>query len=810
MSVTSPPGRAPGGKGDGGDGGRTDEFPAGKSDESLGGRDGEFPAGKAGKPPAGRYAVAPPSPARARYLLLVIVLVLAGGFAGQSVFAITSGRSWLASMRRCVAQAAEAFPGDRLAAVPHEQACMVPAELERVLWVLGGALSVLGVGVVLMLLLPYRMARKAGPFRAVSPVWEARVEVVARRMGVRRVPAVVFGSLRLEEPFTVGRPGRPLIVLPPGVVNLPRAQADAVIRHEMAHVAAGDVTLVWLTRGVWWALVPALLTPLFMTYGLPVLSYVASGFFDTDLTLRQRFVDIVTLNRAIFLNPHFLDYTARSAGLLVMVMLVASAVLRAREHEADLRSVRGEPPGPLEALLVAQPSPREPWWRRLTAIHPAPGRRLAAVRRPELASHSPAADAMAAGALAGMTLLALYAVTPYVPFFSAGSTPWSGSTRLAGLAVGVLLGAAWGMAIWRAVLAARTGGHAPRGRVLVPGLLAGVAVGMMVQVWAAGRTDAVPMNTWALVVVLPLAVAGAGACSLALAEPWARRHDGVPVTRRGWLAAAAVNVAVFTGGFWTAQEIVGLGPIGPLSGAQAGPAGWWEAYLRSGMFSGRGEMTVAGLAGISALVWWWTARARRPAPGPAPGLALGRGGDLSRTVSPLLPARVVLSTAVAAAAAALAVRWIARAVLEADGGYAFQLDVLTASGAGVACLLALLVLGGTTGTVQGIAAATSSTLLVTVAVWLRDLTVWCRPPGAIRSLVVVSGGLLALAVLTVVLPAALLPGRLPRRRPGSGVAGRAMVCLAALLAAGIVATIVYSGDDLLLRLSSPTKCEEPP
>ncbi|MFF3444673.1 M56 family metallopeptidase [Streptosporangium sp. NPDC002721] len=810
MSVTSPPGRAPDGKGDGDDGGRADESPAGKGDGSLGGREDEFSAGKAGKSSAGRYAVAPPSPARARYLLLVIVLVLAGGFAGQSVFAITSARSWLASMRRCAARAAEAFPGDRLASIPHEQACMVPAELERVLWVLGGALSVLGVGVVLMLLLPYRMARRAGPFRAASPVWEARVQAAARRMGVRRAPAVVFGSLRLEEPFTVGRPGKPLIILPPGTVNLPPDRADAVIRHEMAHVAAGDVTLVWLTRGVWWALVPALLTPLFMTYGVPVLFYAMSTFHHADLTIQQRLVDIVVLSRTIFLHPHFLDYTARSGVLLVMASLVASAVLRAREHEADLRSVSGRRSGPLQALLAGQRSPREPWWRRLTAIHPAPERRLAAVRRPELAFHSPAADAVATGALAGMTLLALYAVTPYVPFFSAGSAPWSGSTRLAGLVVGLLLGAAWGMAVWRAVLAARAGGHAPRGRVLLPGLLAGFALGMMVHIWAAGRIGAVPLNTWAMVVVPPLAVAGAGACSLALAEPWARRYDGVPVPLRGWLAAALVNVAVFTGGLWSAQEIVGLGPIASrsLSGVSAGPAGWWEAYLRSGMFSGRGEMTVAGLAGISALVWWWTTRARRPAPGSAPGW----GGDLSRTASPLLPARIVLFAAVAAAVAALTVRWTARAVLEESGAHAFQFDVLAASGAGVACLLAVLVLGGAAGTAQGVAGATSSTLLVALALWLRDLTAWCGPPEAIRSLVVVSGGLLALTVLTVALPAALLPGRLLRWRPGSRAAGRATVrtvCLAALFAALVVGTVIYGGDDLLLKMPPPPQCGEP-
>jgi hypothetical protein len=695
------------------------------------------------------------SPAGARYLLLVAVLLLAGAFAGQIMHNQLLGTSWASATLRCIDEAVRAVPGQGLgqdfARNTYVQDCTRPVQQRLALVSLSGSLAVLLLGMASLWVLPRRLMRRAGPLVKAPAEWQHRAALAASEMGIRRVPDGVWGSVWLEEAFTAGRPGRTRIVLPRGVRDLPPAQADAILRHELAHVAAGDVTLVWLTRGVWWALVPVLLVP------------------AVTIAVRDRYQD----NRGPFavLGTSFWgEYGFRALLLLTVAALVSQHVLRSREHEADLRSLQGRTREPLESLLTGQPSPALSWRDRARATHPTAARRLAAVRQAHLPLPVSLLDVTVTGLLSAIVL------NTVADLAQAGftGTPLTGrpAQLLGALVTGSLLSVGWGIAVWRGTPADRGAGPFPRGALLA--LAASTPVGLVAQLQSTGLSGAGPSGRWPLIVTLPWAVAGAGALSSALARLWVRRGGAAPGSRWGWAAALGVNLVLFTGALRIAQETAVFLHV----------TGWRkavDALALSGMYSASADSTAWGLAAVALFALWLALRADRALLLPGASATAGR---------------YVVWTVAAAAGAAVAARWAYEPVLsQGDSMSATQFDCWAATCAGLATLAALLARKGASGLGHALYAAPLSAALAGAVMWARHLPSWDHPLQAAALYTTNPLSQLALLLLALALPAALLPTLTlgPGRR---WVAVLSPVLAAVLAAAGVLA-VLHSGDSLL-------------
>ncbi|MEH0637839.1 M48 family metalloprotease [Streptomyces bottropensis] len=705
--------------------------------------------------PTSRHWPGVTSSAGARYLLLVAVLLLAGAFAGQIMHNQILGTSWASTTLRCIDEAVRAVPGQgvsqEFARNTHVQDCTRPVQLRLALVSLSGSFAVLLLGVASLWVLPRRLMRQAGPLVKAPAEWQHRAALAASETGVRRVPVVVWGSVWLQEAFTAGRPGRTRIVLPRGVRDLPPAQADAILRHELAHVAAGDVTLVWLTRGVWWALAPVLLVP------------------TVTIVVRDRYHE----HRGAFtvLGTSFWgEYGVRALLLLTVAALISQHVLRSREHEADLRSLRGRSREPLESLLAGQPSPAMSWVDRARATHPTAARRLAALRQARLPLPVSLLDVTVTGLLSAMVMNATAELAQ--AGFTGTSLTGGPALLLSALVTGSLLSVGWGIAVWRGTPVGGGAGPVPRGALLA--LAGSMPVGLVAQLQSTGTSGAGPSGRWPLVVTLPLAVAGAGALSSALARLWVRRGGAAPGSRWGWAAAVGVNLVLFTGALRIAQE----------SALFLGLSGWRkavDALALSGMYSASADSTALGLAGVALFALWLALRGDRTLPPPGAGATTGRH---------------VVWTVAAAAGAAVAARWAYEPVVPQGGSLsATQFDCWAATCAGLATLAALLALKGASGLGDALYAAPLSAAVAGAVMWARYLGSWHHPLQAAALYATNPFSQLALLLLALALPAAFLPT--PTLGPGRGwVAGLTPVLAAVLAAAGVLA-VLHSGDSLL-------------
>jgi hypothetical protein len=566
---------------------------------------------------------------------------------------------------------------------------------------LSGAVLVLLLGLALTQLLPWRLFRRAGPVRPASAVWQERAERAVRSMHRRAAPPqVVFGSLALREAFTIRFLRRTRMVLPPGIVTTPVDQAEAIVRHESAHVAAGDVGLVWLTRGVWWALPPVLLLPMATT--------------EIRVLLTGDTVATHTL-----WTPFWAEYAARAALVLILTALVSTSVLRSREHEADLRSVHQAASAPLRALLSRTTSTtRMSWWRRAKAIHPPPARRIAVLDAGDLPGQTRVLDGVVYGALAAMaaqtaTLVALPTL------LGTGENSQSYAVPLSCLLAGVLTAAGWGTALWR------TTQRSPRTLAGVTlSLPLGVALGFLTDFSRTGTTDLSPFGDWPQLVAVSLAMAGAACLSLALASLWATHNGATPTPRRIWILAAVLNTGLFTGAWW----------IGMTSGTLITATGnWFFGIAIAGMTAAWQEPAAIGLIVIAGLTWYWKRQ------------------RLS-----------LLAVSVAATAAALAGRRLLPVnVNHTDPMSLDRLDWWIAVSAATACVLTLAALHGRTGLGNSLAAAPLAALLTTTgSLLIRDQP---RDVDLIPYLASVLS-LSTLAILCLALPITLLPSRRLRTR----------------------------------------------
>ncbi|QUF04903.1 M48 family metalloprotease [Actinosynnema pretiosum subsp. pretiosum] len=443
---------------------------------------------------------------RARYALLVAVLLTAAVYSGNLIFYTAFGEWFGTALKACVNAGADLPPLERAAGF---QRCGAPYEQARTAFAFLFALLAAALGWVVLRRLPARLHRRAGITRAAGARWQEEAAEAVRSLGGRVVPVVEFGST-CREAFTVRAGGRVRIVLPYGVLALPRPEASALLRHECAHVAAGDVDRVWLTRAVWWA------TPVVLALPLPWLRT------ETSFAL---------------------DYAVRAALLLALVWVVSRSVLRSREHAADLLSTRDSTTG-LDALLRRAVDQPRPWFRSLAALHPSTRHRLEVLARGEVERHVRAAEGFAFGALAGL-------VQPLLSHFVQSALLPSAGLRVTTLALalvpGVLLGCAWGPTVWRSRTTADV--RPVRDRLTSAlGLPLGVVVGMALSLIGTGTPLIEPATawTWGFTVVTLI---GATALCEGAAALWHRRRPGGSPRWAGALAAllfTGVLEAVFS------------------------------------------------------------------------------------------------------------------------------------------------------------------------------------------------------------------------------------------------------------------------
>ncbi|MFD5411028.1 M48 family metalloprotease [Streptomyces nojiriensis] len=712
--------------------------------------------------PGGRALRLLRSPTGCRYVLLVGVLLLAAAYAGQIVHNQLFGISWATRQQDCSTEAERRYPGDALAGGFWQMRCAQPAAWRMTAVSLSGSAAVLLVSASGLWVLPRWALRRAGPLKPAPEGTQEWAEQAVDDLGLRTRPKIVEAADGWEEPFTAGPPGAPVVVLPAGVDSLAPEAVKAIIRHEFAHVAAGDLRLVWLARSTLVATVAV--------FTVPVLSFAVE--------MRMEGLDVWDA----LVQPMWGGYTGHSLLLLAAVFAASQMVLRSREHEADILSVSGRSRAGLTAMLAGADRTRrirgayQGWWsapdgpRSVLANHPSPARRMEVLRPPHPHLRVTWPDAAVTGLLGA---LALAPVTRLAAMALPGTSLAPYVTLAPALVVGVLMAAVWGTHVWQDAM--RDPGTFPLSARSLAALGAGIELGML------GRfEDIASPLAWKAVAIVPVAVCVAAALSAALAR--ASASAGRPGGHRAgsrslFVVALAANAALFAGALRTAQELaLYLSLLPHVSWAWLTLPGIHSPHSGS-------DAVVVGLLALLALGWGLRSASAARA---------GTGSAAETAWRLALPSAVAL----AAVAGTLAARWVSRHD-QAQAGFVstLQYDRMAAAAAGMVCLLALCSVRGRAGLWPGLWAAPLTTVLTTGVLWTvrtQSLT----SGQAISHVGYFADPLAQLAVLggLLVIPLALLPARDP------APAARFLVpCLGAFGAALLTAALVRT-DIIMLRL----------
>ncbi|MET9599116.1 M48 family metalloprotease [Streptomyces sp. NPDC006459] len=660
----------------------------------------------------------------------MVVLAVAGITAGALIFNEVHGTAWTDAWKRCEQSVAPPPPDDpqkQLEAQTIFFACFAPAERVRAASGFAGGAAIVASGLILTWWLPRRLVRRVGPLSDPPARWSSPG------------PPVLLGGSRLVEPFTVQYRGKPHIVMPRGARRRPTAQIEAVLRHESGHVAAGDVRLVWLVRGLRWALPMVAVVPLVVT--------TIAALAGPDRSVLGS-----------LLSWSWLDYAARVALLAVAAWIIAARIGRAREHEADAYAAAdGAAPGLTAMLEQAKAQPRS-LRERVAGTHPTPQQRLT-----YLANRTPPAvlgrlDESVAAVLAVTVLTASYAVT--TPAFTATAVaPWT--PAIDALLAGVLLAVTCGPAWWHQQ---PPDSRAPRwhraGMYLTVPLA--VPIGLFIGVNRTGVAGESPYGSLWVLLTLPLATAGATVICVALAR--ARWRTG---RTDGWAVPMLVTTILYGLAFW-------IGTASSFSVQLWKPS----AYL---FLAGDAQWALPlAVAAVLGCLFAWRLR----------------GTTASR-----IPPAIILLSAAAAAAASCAVRLLTEATVEKSQKASVQLlDMWSAAGAGLAVALAVLVVAGADAVPHLLRAAPPATVLAFVAIYIRWATVWSDPIGTARRFLVIP---LAVLAVTVLLLAAFVPLLPSRSRPPHRAVLYLLPPLSAGIAAAVTTLLINYAHLMEYRVRLP-------
>ncbi|MFC6981998.1 M48 family metalloprotease [Streptomyces cirratus] len=459
-----------------------------------------------------------------RFILLITALLGASAFIYNTVYlAFAPGADRAQAVyEQCAAAAGRAGEISPAVNLPdYFLTCTAEFERTKAPWALAGVASLLALAGLFYWADPYVHVRR-NDLVAFAPEADAEDAALVRHLhelvaeaGLHRPPR--FFLRRSSSSVTAhafGRAGWYAVVLDAGLVTRFRAdpaRLRALVLHELAHLRNRDTGIECLTRSLTWAFLPLGVLPL------------AAALIGTA-------------------PGDALGVGLRAAVLLGLVFLSSRAVLRAREHGADVRAASWD--GVREDLLTAIAAAGDiphPWWKRSLGFHPTTEQRRRIVHHPDRLFRTGFWECFAAG-LAAMSAGSGFLILWWLTAHEADplNSRWAAALVISPAVVAVV-----GLGAWRT--AARSD-HRIRDRVF-PAL--GLAVGLVL-----GRPLAVDSG---MAAPLPrLASSGAAAAALwalclafvlVLFEWWAAQAAaawGAPVAPRragwalGWVAASLI------------------------------------------------------------------------------------------------------------------------------------------------------------------------------------------------------------------------------------------------------------------------------
>ncbi len=480
-----------------------------------------------------------PSPTTIRFVVILAAMLAAGLFIGDWFEGRLHADQFARAVDECYLQAGNpatvGSPGEQIAIQDAAEACYANTRYVQAAYSLGGALLVMLAGLAIVFLAPpiIERRRRLRPFGVNLLAADGRIAELARQAGLRRPPTVMLGHITQRDAFSYGSPRRYRIALPPAVaIKLhKRSPFDAVVLHELAHVRNRDIGLSWLTRGVMYAIVPIL--------ALPIFTAVA----NTDFSLLP-------------------DYLWRAAILGLTVWMVSIALLRSREHDADLTAATLMRETDTLSALVGQARPQsETWWRRLRANHPSPATRAAVLARPQVAAAMKFLDGLAPAFLAAF---AIPLVERLVTAMATANSLGGYQLLIAAGMGGLLLGGTVGIGLWRAVAVDRAVGAQHSPWIPAFGVAAGLVLGQVASL--ANTTSGFRGGlTQPAYLIIP-AVVGLATTAVvySLAEVSTDSVARLRSPRWAWIPGVAIASLVYFAGLYFSKQVQMVLDLAPL------------------------------------------------------------------------------------------------------------------------------------------------------------------------------------------------------------------------------------------------------
>jgi Zn-dependent protease with chaperone function len=152
----------------------------------------------------------------------------------------------------------------------------------------------------------------------------------------------------------------------------------AIVLHELAHIANGDVARAYFSQAIWIAVVIVTVIPT-----IAFIVFIFAQSFTGKLTDGLSSVELV---RLFTLNlPTVLIVLFQFGGTLAIIAAIRSSLLRIREVYADWRAALWGAEAPLADILRHNMSEdKTPLWARLLRLHPVSQERLATLQNPQL------------------------------------------------------------------------------------------------------------------------------------------------------------------------------------------------------------------------------------------------------------------------------------------------------------------------------------------------------------------------------------------------------------------------------------------
>ncbi|MDX8035136.1 M48 family metalloprotease [Lentzea sp. BCCO 10_0856] len=267
--------------------------------------------------------------------------------------------------------------------------------------------------------------RRSTPLAEIAGLREASKAVTGLVLEVNppRHTDIRLGKHLGSRAYVTGPPRKPIIVLGPELLALHampgerKAVFDAVVRHELAHVHAGDL---------WWYQLATVLR----------FSNLSTGFF----TLFVLWLDVL-LDRGDITS--FLVSTFRLAALTLLTELIARAFLRAREHAADLHAAEFGVEGLLAAVQSHETDQTRSVVRTWLRRHPGADERSQALTNPMRLLASPFGQVFLGAAAAGAGFVTLQ------DLLLTGSTADKATPVMTGVLLGIPLTLFVAFSLWR-------------------------------------------------------------------------------------------------------------------------------------------------------------------------------------------------------------------------------------------------------------------------------------------------------------------------------------------------------------------------